>query len=74
MVEMAVRAARREFAEQLRMAAREGGGYIDGYAEAYLSGRAHPRPRTGMHPKVRDLARELVADELVMLTTRGRRA
>lgn len=73
-VEMAVQAARREFAEHLRTAAAEGGHFIDRYAEAFWTGKAHPRPQTGMHPKVRDLAREVVIDELVMVTTRGRRA
>ena len=74
-VEMAAREARRQMAEHLRTAARESGEFIDRYAAQYVSGRAtYPHPALAMHPQLRKLARELVADELVMVTTRGRRA
>ena len=74
-VGLAVREARRQMAEHLRTAAVESGDFIDRYARQYVSGRStYPHPSLAMHSKLRALARELVADELVVHTTRGRRA
>lgn len=67
--------AKREFAEHLRVAAREGAAFIDAYARQYVTGQisGNPRPSLVMHPKMRALAREMVGDAGVTETTRGRR-
>lgn len=67
--------AKREFADHLRVAAREGAAFIDAYSRQYVTGKVggNPRPSLVMHPKLRALARELVADAGVTETTRGRR-
>lgn len=75
-VEAAVREAKREMAEHLRTAAQEGGVFIERYAHDYMTGQVRRRgvpPQITMHPLLRKLGRELVADVLVYETTRGRR-